>query len=112
MLEIPQQVLIGPYKYKVIIRDKDWYDDTEAYGNSWVDKKVINVSTVGDASSQLNTFIHECLHAHWAFFHMEKKVKEEEAVSKMSTAFLTLIRQNPQVLVLIAKVMNGDYDES
>lgn len=109
-IPLPKKVYIGPYIYTVIQRGKDWYNDTEAYGNSHVDEKILNVTVVGDPANQLDTFLHECLHAMWAFFHMENKVKEEEAVSKMSTAFLTLMRQNPNILDLIDEVMRETHD--
>lgn len=110
MINVPAQVYIGPYIYKVIKRDESWYNDTEAYGNSWVDKKIINVSCVGDPANQLDTFLHECLHAMWALFHMEKKVREEEAVSKLSTGTLLLLRQNPEILDLMYEVFSNDKD--
>lgn len=100
MIEIPSEVYIGPYTYKVIPRDKEWFEDTEAYGNTWVHKKIINIALVGDVVSQLDTLLHECLHAVWSFYYLEDGAKEEEVISKMSTGIIMLFSQNPALVEL------------
>lgn len=104
-ISLPDQVTIGPYTYKLISRSKDWYDEVEAYGSTWNDTRIINVALIGDPACILDTLIHECLHAMWAMMHMESSVKEEEAVSKMSTSFVLLLKQNPFIVKLINDIV-------
>ena len=101
MIKFPEQVYVGPYTYKIVVRDKEWFDDTEAYGNTWIEKKIINVAQVSDPITQMDTLLHECLHALWSFYYLdEDKAKEEEVVSKFATGMMLLFTQNPALLEL------------
>lgn len=100
MIELPEEVKIGPYTYKVIKRDKEWFEDTEAYGNTWIHKKIINIALVSDEVTQLDTLLHECMHAIYSFYYLHDDSKEEEIVSKLSTGLVMLFSQNPELLEL------------
>lgn len=100
MINLPPEVQIGPYTYKIVQRDKEWFDDVEAYGNTWTEKKIINIALVSDAVTQLDTLLHECMHALWSFYYLEDTAKEEEVVSKLATGVTMLFIQNPELLEL------------
>jgi hypothetical protein len=107
MISLPTEVKIGPYTYKIVERDREWFEDTEAYGNTWTEKKIINIALVGDEISQLDTLLHECLHALWAFYYLDDHAKEEEVVSKIATGMIMLFVQNPDLLGLYYEYLYG-----
>jgi len=68
--------------------------DMESYGNHYEILNKIEWVRHHHESDNVDTIIHEMLHALYALFRIKEKDTEEEVVSRLSTGLTTLMKDN------------------
>jgi hypothetical protein len=95
-MSLPEKIKILSVDYTIKRPDKTWIDDTEARGNCDSNEQIINIPATGKVCQTLDTTVHEVFHAIFDAMQLTDKDEEEAYVSRMSTGFVTVLRDNPK----------------
>ena len=103
MIDIPKQVKIGPYWFKIkalnTVEDK-----IEYFGECNTTTQTITIETNQQPMIVLDSLIHEINHAIWWLFQLEDTDVEEKIVSVMATGWTMVYGDNPELLRWIVGV--------
>jgi hypothetical protein len=117
MSERPTRLKIGPLRYTVEWRDKEWEDSHNAYGATNNDYQIIRLSTACHPDRQAETFLHEVTHALWSLFQMKQSesIDNEQCAYMSGLGWLMFWRDNPEALqwwiqLLTREDSNGSKD--
>lgn len=99
--QIPEEVYIGPYTYKVIVENETWFNKHGVYGLMDRRDMTLSVYLGPDFPTVFDTLLHECLHSMWDMMHLDDSDAEEATVSRLSTALTMFFRDNPGVVDLL-----------
>ena len=85
-----------------------WYNkclpddpEQEHWGQCNKDKRYIEIRVHDHLDFTADTLIHEILHAVWYEYQMGDEASEEEAVSKLGSGFVKVIKANPDLLAFL-----------
>lgn len=99
---VPKRIKVGAGYYDIEIQDVKWRAKNGAYGMTDIEERTI---TVADLSHDIATFIdtlwHEIKHCAWDLMYLPSKADEEQAISRLSTAEIMILKDNPQLYKLI-----------
>lgn len=94
---LPRTVIVGPYTFAVIERDREWFDKNKLYGRMYSVDLTIEVCTEQPNTIILDTFIHELLHAVYFVCNIHDKDDEERTTTTLATGMSQLFISNPSV---------------
>src|ERR1051326_2926587 len=101
MTDFPKTISIGPYVYAVT-DNKDTFNEVVAKWGGCVgyvdhDALLIVLAPEPAQAQKRDTLWHECKHAAWRITgaHPNRKLSEEEVISRSSTIELDILRRNP-----------------
>lgn len=97
-IEPPEYVKVGYQDFKLIFEPFS-VDNAGHYGLTHKVKSYITVTQMGNPVEQVNTLIHECLHAicHTQGIKLDNDT-EEMVVNNMANGLVGLIRENPKLI--------------
>lgn len=105
LTKLPPSVKLGATTYRLIERDKAWFDEHELAGQCrWPDMEV-DIVTAQAPSEVANTIIHECLHLCYREWNIKPRCGEERTVTSLGYALAALYKQNPQLLAYIQRLL-------
>jgi hypothetical protein len=90
-MTLPREVWVMGHKWDIEEVDKDWFDDTDAYGNCCPVKRRIQIYCGGGGSITRDTLLHEVLHACWAMLALNEKEEEERVVNSMASILIGMM---------------------
>ena len=108
---IPTEVYIGPYTYKVVVENDNWFNKHGVYGLMDRRDMTLSIYLGPDFPTVFDTFLHECLHAMWDLMHLADSDGEEACVTRLSTALTMFFRDNPGVVDLLYELQPGSLPE-
>lgn len=92
MKQLPKQITIGGKLYKVYRRNKIIKDNEACWGYCDTDKCEIEITTRNvSVDHQLETLLHECLHALEEHLDIEM---DEDDIRKLSKGIYALLKDN------------------
>lgn len=91
-------IKVGPHKYTVIQMHKDWHGETDSFGQCDTSAQTIKLSADMLCTRQVETVIHEILHAIYYEYSLEKCDDEEHMVSVLGQALTALFVDNPEFI--------------
>lgn len=105
----PDRIKVGPQTWQVEwLPDSVYVDEEGTYGLAHYDTLTISISGVS-IGVQVETFLHEVLHACYKSYSIKDKDTEERTVSSLSPVLCAFIRDNPEALLWIISVLySGD----
>ena len=96
---------IGPLDYQV--RYRTAYEDPDSYGQCHKEDETITLRADVSAGRQLDTLIHEVLHACYDAYTRSGCLDEEAVCSFVGSALAAVIRDNPEFLAALTKGAKG-----
>lgn len=102
---VPKKIKVGAFYYDVEIQDVNWRAKNGAYGMTDIEKREITIADLShDIGAFIDTLWHEIKHCCWDFMYLPAKPAEEEAVSKLSTAEIMVLKDNPELYKLFGEL--------
>ena len=94
----PKRIDIYRDRWSIVWSEDMLFDDegNEAWGLCYKDKREIHVSLLQPPKDQLDTLLHEIMHALWHFYGCEETETEENAVLRLASglSYVTLYNRN------------------
>jgi len=108
---LPTQVTLGGSTYKIVPRNREWYDLSGCAGQCrWPDMEM-DIVTEGQQPSDLaNTLIHECLHLCYREWNIKPRCGEERTVTSLGFALTALYAQNPDLSVSVQTLLEHENE--
>lgn len=101
-MELPSEVKVGPYTYDIVEMSEAEFHKCGAYGLCNQVDTMISIYQTSNDIFTLDTLLHECLHAIYDTQHLSLlEHNEETIVSNFATGMISLLQNNPQLLVLL-----------
>lgn len=107
-MELPKKIKIAGYDIDVVRYEGSAARASEVFGEFSCIENVIYIDTTIKDIQILDTLIHEINHAIYWIYSLEDEDEEERTVSVLSTAWVQVYRDNPELLELINEVI-GEY---
>ena len=92
-----KKIKIGQYDYKIIRGPIASGDE----GLCLTSKLEIHIAPHENPEREIDTLLHECLHALWDHYDLGNTAEEEPAVRALAGGVLMLLRDNPQLRALL-----------
>ena len=70
-------------------------------------ENLIEVGATQTPPDQADTLIHELMHCIWATRSFPKEMKEEEAVTRLASAWSTIMRDNPELVWALMQALRS-----
>ena len=103
-MQLPKLVHVGPHDYLVHVKERLPDDD---FGEIDFETLVITISGRVDIQVQIETLLHELLHAINQLADITDDTAEEDVVTRTTPYLLALIRDNPELISGIQGCKNG-----
>jgi len=103
MTRLPDYVLIGPYRYSIVLVERVKPRGSERIGRIMFRKLRIEVSNKVSVGRQQETLLHEILHGLWETVGLAdgEKTSDESVIKALSPLLLDTLRRNPDVLAYL-----------
>ena len=95
-MNIPEKIKILSADYTVRRVDKQWQRDTDSKGQCDTEEYIITLPVEQELSLLLDTAVHEVMHGVYELMQLTDEDKEEAYVARLSTGFVTVLRDNPK----------------
>lgn len=110
--KLPDTIKVGAYDYTIIARGQDWKRSVGAYGRCHTEEQTIEIVTEGITPIfQLDTFMHEILHAIFSYHALDDDDDEEKTVTLLASGLVAVLRDNPE-LVKFQNAVLRDYHKN
>jgi hypothetical protein len=90
-MQIPKEVWVMGHRWAIEEANKEWFEDTDAYGNCCPVKRRIKIYCGGGGSITRDTLLHEILHACWYILGLNEKEEEERVVNSIASILIGVI---------------------
>tara|TARA_R100000306_G_C4342445_1_gene125928 strand:+ start:525 stop:872 length:348 start_codon:yes stop_codon:yes gene_type:complete len=92
-----------------------WFDNelpcgSDDWGLCYKDKRRIEILNNSVPEFEVDTFLHEVMHAVWYEYKRSNRETEENAVAVLSAGLINIFKHNPEVLAYLTKNLNGGHD--
>jgi len=107
-LKFPSTIKVGCYTYKVVLRDSVWGDENDSYGSISYAHEEISICVAYPKSRQINTLLHEIIHACYHFSNLRdsKRGGEEDVATSLANGLMMVYQDNPGLVELLRSYTN------
>jgi hypothetical protein len=103
---MPKLVRIGPFDFEIVTWTSLESNAARRYGEcSTQEQKLRICREMSSCEKLVDTVLHEVLHAIFWAYSIEDGFNEEQTVTRISTAFLSLFRDNPELLLWVNETL-------
>lgn len=104
-MRLPNEVVVGPYTFKIKKWSTNMTQDKDALGQFLPREEYIGIDPSLKGILLLDTLIHEINHAVYFVYNILDEDKEERTVNALSTAWVKIYLDNPSLLGYINSIV-------